>query len=66
MKHAAQNLNIQFTHNRAFPPLVSHNRFVELMSYLIAGLIAYTHQAKKPAIRLRRTEFDDEGALVVL
>jgi hypothetical protein len=43
-----------------------HRSIWNFMVNLIAGLIAYTHQAKKPGIRLNQTIFDEVGALVVL
>jgi hypothetical protein len=43
-----------------------HRSIWNFMVNMIAGLIAYTHQAKKPGVRFSHTEFDDEGALVVL
>jgi hypothetical protein len=43
-----------------------HRSIWNFMVNLIAGLIAYTHQAKKPGIRFGREQFGDEGVLVVL
>jgi HPt (histidine-containing phosphotransfer) domain-containing protein len=43
-----------------------HRSVTNFMVNLVAGLIAYTHQEKKPALNLADLSLDPDNALVVL